>query len=269
MKAVYGFNQFTDSEAFVASLVASGGIEKTGYSDDAFRLADAGRKALFILAGNHDVRILLGMRAVNQPRNPRNEHFFIRMGAKAVPFLVEIHNQYLVGREALRGIPGTSECRRRLYPSERWFDLFPELARKIMQEQTLERELIRIRWKIEHFEEDCDAAGLTLRHAYAAALKWQSLFLRPEGEFYWFFRKMQLACQEGSFLWKVKPSIYTMDPLPIASVQNTGKWIYHLPDKGWPLYTTRVSKSWCTATAMSCKGSTWYIDRGCPGQGIQ
>jgi len=221
-----------DSEAFMASLVASGGIEKTSYSDDAFCLTDAGRKALFvlagdcfdkgpdnlrlmrtlrlllergarmrILAGNHDVRILLGMREVKQPRNPRNEHFFIRMGAKAVPFLVEIHNQYLTGREALRGIPGTAECRRRLYPSDRWFDIFPELARKTMQEQALERELIRIRWKIDHFQEDCDAAGLTLRHAYAAALKWQSLFLRPEGEFFWFFRMMQLAYQEGSFLF--------------------------------------------------------------------
>ncbi len=221
-----------DSDAFMASLVASGGIEKTGYSDAAFRLTDAGQKALFILAGdcfdkgpdnlrlmrtlrlvlergarmrilagNHDVRILLGMREVNQPRNPRNEHFFIRMGAKAVPFLVEIYKQYLSGRESLRGIPGPAECRRRLYPSDRWFDAFPELARKLMQKQTLERELIRIQWKIEHFEEDCDAAGLTLRHAYAAALKWQSLFLRPEGEFYWFFRTMQLACQEGSFLF--------------------------------------------------------------------
>ena len=221
-----------DSEAFMASLVASGGIEKTGYSDDAFRLTDAGRKASFILAGdcfdkgpdnlrlmrtlrllldrgarmrilagNHDVRTLLGMREVNQSRNPRNEHFFIRMGAKAVPLLVEIHNQYLAGRGALRGIPGTAECRRRLYPSDRWFDIFPELARKSMQQQTLERELTRIQWKVEHFEEDCDAAGLTLRHAYAAALKWQSLFLRPEGEFYWFFRMMQLACQEGSFLF--------------------------------------------------------------------
>ena len=221
-----------DSEAFIASLVASGGIEKTGFSDDAFRLTDAGRKALFILAGdcfdkgpdnlrlmrtlrllsdrgarmrilagNHDVRILLGMREVNQPRNPRNEHFFIRMGAKAVPLLVEIYNQYLAGRGALRGIPGTAECRRRLYPSDRWFDIFPKLARKNMQKSTLEHELIRIRWKIEHFEEDCDAAGLTLRHAYAAALKWQSLFLRPEGEFYWFFKAMQLACQEGSFLF--------------------------------------------------------------------
>jgi hypothetical protein len=221
-----------DSEAFMASLVASSGIEKTGPSDGAFRLTDAGQRAMFILAGdcfdkgpdnlrllrtlrrlsdrgtrmcilagNHDVRILLGMREVSQPRNPRNEHFFIRMGAKAVPFLAEIRNQYLAGRETLRDIPGTAECRRRLYPSDRWFDTFPELARMSLQKSTLERELIRIRWKIEHFEEDCDVAGLTLRHAYAAALKWQSLFLRPEGEFYWFFKTMQLACQEGSFLF--------------------------------------------------------------------
>jgi hypothetical protein len=163
-------------------------------------LLDRGAR-MRILAGNHDVRILLGMRGVNQPQNPHNEHFFIRMGAKAVPLLVEINNQYLAGRGALRGIPGTAECRRRLYPSDHWIDRFPELARKIMQQQTLERELTRIQWKVEHFEEDCDAAGLTLRHAYAAALKWQSLFLRPEGEFYWFFRMMQLACQEGSFLF--------------------------------------------------------------------
>jgi hypothetical protein len=95
----------------MASLVASGGIEKTGKPDEAFRLTDAGRSALFILAGdcfdkgpenlrllrvlrllmdrgarmhllagNHDVRILLGMRSVNPLfRVTSNEHFFIRM----------------------------------------------------------------------------------------------------------------------------------------------------------------------------------------------
>lgn len=221
-----------DSEAFMASLVASGGIEKTGSSDGAFRLTNVGQKALFILAGdcfdkgpdnlrlirtlrllsergarmcilagNHDVRILFGMRGVDQPRNPLNEHFFTRMGAKAVPVLVEIYNQYLRGREALRDIPSTAECRRRLYPSDRWFDLFPVLVSNKIQQQALERELIRIRWKIEHFEGACEMAELTLRQVYAATLKWQSLFLRPEGEFYWFFRMIQLVHQEGSFLF--------------------------------------------------------------------
>ncbi|MGD8618781.1 MAG: metallophosphoesterase, partial [Gammaproteobacteria bacterium] len=91
----------------MASLVASGGIEKTGKRDEAFRLTDAGRSALFILAGdcfdkgpenlrllrilrllmdqgacmhvlagNHDVRTLLGMRSVNPLlRVTSNEHF--------------------------------------------------------------------------------------------------------------------------------------------------------------------------------------------------
>ncbi len=221
-----------DAEALMASLVASGGIEKTGHEDHAFRLTTAGRNALFILAGdcfdkgpgnlrlirtlrlllkrgarmhilagNHDVRVLLGMRSVNSFRLTRNEHFFIRMGAKAVPLLVEIHRQYLAGRNALRNVPGTDECRRRLYPSDTWYEIFPELARKTMPAQTVDRELVRLHRKLDSFEDVCNAAGLTLRDVYAATLKWQSLFLRPEGEFYWFFRTIQLASQNGSFLF--------------------------------------------------------------------
>jgi hypothetical protein len=222
-----------DPEAFMASLVASGGIEKTGKRDEAFRLTDAGRSALFILAGdcfdkgpenlrllrilrllmdqgacmhvlagNHDVRTLLGMRSVNPLlRVTSNEHFFIRMGAKVIPVLLEIHKQYIAGCNALRNVPGTDECRRRLYPSNTWYEIFPELARKIMPAQSVERELVRLKRKLDSFEDDCNAAGLTLRHVYAATLKWQSLFLRPEGEFYWFFRTLQLAYQNGSFLF--------------------------------------------------------------------
>jgi len=221
-----------DTDAFMASLVASGGVEKTGPGDDEFRLTDAGRNALFVLAGdcfdkgpgnlrlirslrllrergarmhmlagNHDVRVLLGMRSVNPFRTTRNEHFFIRMGAKVVPLLVEIQNQYLAGCNALRNVPETDECRRRLYPSHTWYEQFPRLASRALPAQSVERELVRMQRKLDSFEDDCKAAGLTLRHVYAAALKWQSLFLRPEGEFYWFFRTIQLACQHGSFLF--------------------------------------------------------------------
>jgi len=221
-----------DPEAFLASLVASGGIEKTGHGDAAYRLTAAGRKALFILAGdcfdkgpanlrllrtlrllrergarmrilagNHDVRVLLGMRSVNRLRTVRSEHFFIRMGTKVVPLLVEIQRQYLGGDNALRNVPGTDECRRRLYPSTSWHEKFPRLARDTLPTQTAARELVRVQRKLESFEDACNAAGLTLRHVYAAALKWQSLFLRPDGEFYWFFRTIQLACQQGSFLF--------------------------------------------------------------------
>lgn len=70
-----------------------------------------------------------------------------------------------------------------------------------MPVQAMDRELARMQRKLDGFEDVCNAAGLTLRHVYAAVMKWQSLFLRPDGEFYWFFRAIQLACQTGSFLF--------------------------------------------------------------------
>jgi hypothetical protein len=36
---------------------------------------------------------------------------------------------------------------------------------------------------------------------YAAALKWQQLFLHRHGEFYWFFKNMRIAQRRGSFLF--------------------------------------------------------------------
>ena len=148
-----------DTDAMLASLVASGGIRKTGPDDRDFELTGSGKRARFIiggdcfdkgpsslrllralrslaergaslriLAGNHDVRVMLGMRNVGVKRKLENEHFFIRMGPKAVPLLKEIQTHYLQGRKALRHIPGKRTCRQRLYPSERWFNDFVPLA---------------------------------------------------------------------------------------------------------------------------------------------
>ena len=99
-----------DADAFFASLVASGGVKKTGPRDKDFKLTREGRKARFLiggdcfdkgpstlrllrvirrlidrggdvqlLAGNHDVRMLLGILAVGMEPDPRIDHFFIRM----------------------------------------------------------------------------------------------------------------------------------------------------------------------------------------------
>ena len=221
-----------DTDAFWASLVASGGIKKTGPGDRDFKLTRFGRQARFmiggdcfdkgpstlrlldsvrhlsksgarvdILAGNHDIRMMLGISNVGRERDPRTEHFFVRMGPKVVPFLQEIHQRYLDGHHALKGIPGKAECRRRLYPGKRWFDEFPLLAGWVMPDQTIEREMKRLGAKMERFEDDCEAAGLSLRMVYAAALEWQRQFLRPKGEFHWFFRDMTLARRIGSFLF--------------------------------------------------------------------
>jgi hypothetical protein len=221
-----------DADAFTASLVASGGVKKSGKTDRDLKLTPAGRKADFviggdcfdkgpsnlrllrvihrlikqgarvrILAGNHDIRIKLGISSVGMPPDPRHDHFFIRMGSKAIPMLREIADAYLQEKGALKGVPPARTCRRLLYPPKRWFEEFPKLASWIMPDKRVAKEVKRLREKVEGFEADCAAAGLSLRQVYAAALKWQSLFLQPDGEFSWFFKRMRLAYRRGSFLF--------------------------------------------------------------------
>lgn len=221
-----------DTDAFIASLVASGGIKKTGPFDQQFKLTRAGRKSRFviggdcfdkgpsnlrllrcirllmdkgarvhILAGNHDIRVKLGIRSVNLKKDCKSEHFFIRMGAKAIPFLKEIQLEYLQGKHALQKIPDEHECRTRLYPTKDWFEAFPVAAKGTLPEKVINKEIKRLHEKINEFENDLKKADMDLRTAYAAALKWQTLFLDKQGEFYWYFKKMRLALHKGSFLY--------------------------------------------------------------------
>ncbi|MCU7959866.1 MAG: metallophosphoesterase [gamma proteobacterium symbiont of Bathyaustriella thionipta] len=221
-----------DALAFVSSLLASGGIRKNGDGLCDFELTETGREAVFViggdcldkgpdnlqllrcvrqlmnsgarvklLAGNHDVRLLMGLRAMQLPPDPTTEHFFIRMEPKIVPLLKEIHALYLSGKDALHGVPDRRECRRLLYPCRQWFDEFPREAVWLMPESGIQRELQRMRYKVDVFEEVCHEAGLSLRDVYATARKCQQLFLQPQGEYAWFFREMQLLYREGSFLF--------------------------------------------------------------------
>jgi hypothetical protein len=221
-----------DADAFIASLVASGGVEKTGPGDKDFKLTREGRKARYIiggdcfdkgpstlrllqvirllidrggdvqlLAGNHDIRMMVGMQAIGAERDPRVDHFFIRMGPKMIPFLAEIRDHYLQGKNALRGIPDTRECRRQLYPPKSWFREFPQLAAWAMPEATIEREVKRLRKKMKVFEAECGQAGLDLRTVYAAAKKWQAMFLHKKGDYAWFYKRMKLGRREGSFIF--------------------------------------------------------------------
>ncbi|MEJ1354680.1 MAG: metallophosphoesterase [Candidatus Sedimenticola sp. (ex Thyasira tokunagai)] len=221
-----------DVDAFTASLVASGGIRKTGPGGMDIKLTKEGRKALFIiggdcldkgpsslqllrsvrklidigarvklLAGNHDIRFLMGIRAMGLDRDPRTEHMFVRLGPKVVPLLKEVQEQYLNGEKALQGIPGNQACKRKLYPSKRWFKEFPKEAAWMMPEQGIEREVSRLRKKMIDFERASSDAGLSMREVYATVNKCRELFLQKKGEFAWFFRDMQLLCHKGSFLF--------------------------------------------------------------------
>ncbi|MES9896575.1 MAG: metallophosphoesterase, partial [Candidatus Thiodiazotropha endolucinida] len=220
--------------ALIASLVASGGVKKTGSKQHALKLTSHGKDAIFViggdcfdkgpsnlkllrsiqqlkqlgakvvlLAGNHDLRIKLGIASVGMDPDPRHDHFFIRMGSKVIPMLREIVDEYLQEKDALKGVPPTRTCRRILYPPKRWFKEFPKMASWVMPDKRMARELKRLKEKIDDFESDCEAVGLSLRHVYAAVMKWQQLFLKPKGEFSWFFKQMQLVYRQGSFLFLI------------------------------------------------------------------
>jgi len=221
-----------DADAFIASLVATGVVRKTGPRDKDIKLTNECRKGFFliggdcfdkgpstlrllrvmqlliekrakvmILAGNHDIRMMLGIRSISMEADPRTDHFFVRMGRKMVPFLKEISDQYLQGKDALRGMPTTRECRRLLYPPTSWSRDFRAQADWVMPESSIRKEIKRLQEKIRQFDKDIEDTGMSLRMVYAAAMKWQDLFLHPKGEFAWFYKHMRLCYRSGSFLY--------------------------------------------------------------------
>ncbi|MCW8963651.1 MAG: metallophosphoesterase [Gammaproteobacteria bacterium] len=241
-----------DADAFIASLVATGVVKKTGPRDKDIKLTRAGCRGRFliggdcfdkgpstlrllrvikvlidkhadvmILAGNHDIRMMLGIRSINLDPDPRTDHFFIRMGRKMVPFLKEINDQYLQGKDTLRGMPSTRQCQRLLYPPKSWFREFPKLATWTMPDPTIKKEVSKLREKIAQFDEDIVKANLSLRAVFAAAMKWQELFLHPKGEFAWFYQRMRLCYRSGSFLF-----LHAGVDDRIAATLNDKSWKY-------------------------------------------
>ncbi|MCK5698062.1 MAG: metallophosphoesterase [Gammaproteobacteria bacterium] len=235
-KTIYFFaDMHADSDAFIASLVASGGIKKTGAKDKQFTLTAEGKKARFILggdcfdkgpstlrllrvikllidkggdvvilAGNHDTRTLVGILSLSMKKDPSMEHLFVRMGAKPLPLFKEIYDHYLKDK-SLKGkklkAPSTQQCRKKLFPSKNWQQRFPNIAKEKISQTAIKKDMKRTLEKISHFEKWSDKEGLSLQQIVLAVKKWQALFLKPQGEFYWFFKHLKLASKEGSFFF--------------------------------------------------------------------
>lgn len=231
-RTIYFFcDLHADTDAFFCSLVASGGVAKTGERDEDFELTETGKTAKFliggdcfdkgpnnlrllralqlliekgadvgILAGNHDVRAVVGLVYAGR-KEPRFSHLFVRMGRKAVPLFREIWDRYLVGEVDPKSLASDDEVRRELWPPETWYDEFPAEAAEFVSPGKIQKELRRIREKSTELVERCATDGLTLGMMKAAADKARELFLAPDGEFAWFFRNMRLAERAGSFLF--------------------------------------------------------------------
>ena len=224
-----------DTDAFFLSLLASGGIHKTGDGDNEFELTSEGHSARFIiggdcfdkgpatlrllnvirqlidkgadlilLAGNHDIRTYLGIYYA-ESKDPLFDHLFVRMGKKTVPFLAEIFRGFIEGQIAEGATPDAVATEARIYaclfPSESWYDNFPTVANSWIRPSRLAKELSRIREKTDDFKVQMAAVGLDIHKVQAALVKFRGLFVEPGGEFSWFFERMQIAHREGSYLF--------------------------------------------------------------------
>lgn len=221
-----------DAEAFEASLIAAGVVERTKPGLRHLKLTKFGKKAeimvggdcldkgpsnlellrslkhlykikakVTLLAGNHDLRLRMGLLAISRKKDVGNQHFFVRMGKKIVPLFKEVFEQYLEGTKWEKKVPDEATCRKILFPNEDWFNEFPFHAAGFLTAEGIDREVRKMHSKVEKFERHCLESGLTLRHVYAASMQCQKMFLGKKGEFSWFFRKMKLVEKRGSFLY--------------------------------------------------------------------
>jgi hypothetical protein len=125
---------------------------------------------------------------------------FVRMGQKSVPLFLEVLREYDVRPRRGRGSSDRA-ARARLFPDESWFESYPRAAAGTVTQRQIDKELRRIREKLWEFELRCAKLGLSLSMVEAVVDKCRQLFLEPDGEFHWYFQRMQLALREGSFLF--------------------------------------------------------------------
>ncbi|CTQ67048.1 metallophosphoesterase [Roseibium alexandrii] len=217
-----------DADGFLRSLVSAGAVRRL---NDGFVLTPFGRmakiivggdcldkgpsnldmlnalKCLFdlgadvrLLAGNHDLRLRLAIRALTLPKAPLTEHLFVRMGRKILPLLAEINTRY-VTPEDLACLPDEAECRERIFPSSSWKATFPAAAGPYLTPLGIEKELKKLKKKAKQFAKQADAEGLTMREVYAASLRCRDLFLSPDGAYSWFYSAMDVVEQIGSIVF--------------------------------------------------------------------
>jgi hypothetical protein len=231
-RTVYFFCDIhADANAFFLSLVASGGVIKTGPNDEDFELTEEGKTARFIiggdcfdkgpnnlrllevmhnlyskdadlilLAGNHDIRTYLGI-FYAESKDPLLDHLFVRMGEKTVPLLKEIFQQFIEGNNYKKNEQNDQVMHDLLFPNDDWYDNFSNVAKKWIRPEKLTKELKRIKEKTIEFEQRAQDFGLELNDVYAAVKKFRELFFEPSGRYFWFFNKMQIAHREGSYLF--------------------------------------------------------------------
>jgi len=221
-----------DAESLLRSLVAARAIIRTGIGLTEFELTPFGRSCQIIiggdcldkgpcnldlldslavlmrsganvvlLAGNHDLRLYLGLEALTVKRGSLNAHMFVRMGKKVMPLLKEIFDRHVDAGAVMNDLPSEKDCLRLMVPGKKWTKQFPKAAASYMNEAAIKKEIARLRKKTDKFADHAAEVGLTIRELYAAALKCRVLFVDPNGRYAWFFKGLKAAHQSGSLLF--------------------------------------------------------------------
>lgn len=145
-----------------------------------------------LIAGNHDVRFLAGLLALNHQDNPLQFHFFARMGKKAIALLADIYREW-----GEHPNPNQQAC----FVDASWPKAFKKAALDSLPKSLIKKEIKQLHKKqadmhqawSKHFN---DPASL------GHAIRWaQTLFLEPQGEFAGFFNQLKLLHIEGSTLF--------------------------------------------------------------------
>jgi len=221
-----------DAESLLRSLVAARAILRTGPGLTEFTLTPFGRSCqivvggdcldkgpsnldlldslsylmksgadVVLLAGNHDLRLYLGLEALTVKRGSLNAHMFVRMGKKVMPLLREVFDRHVDATDATAELPDEETCRNLMVPGRKWRKQFPKAAARYMNDAAIAREMTRLEKKTDKFADHAAEAGLTIRQLYAAALKCRELFVEPSGRYTWFFQTMKAVHQSGSLLF--------------------------------------------------------------------
>lgn len=154
---------------------------------------------LVLLAGNHDIRVLAGLIALDHMNDMRQAHFVVRMGRKTVTFFKEIYDRYQLADQPSE--LNNSQAIERLSPPKNWFADFADYAKTQLNPQQLNKEFKQIRKKQQDIFEACLEQAMQPKHLYQAIQKAQQLFIEPAGEFAWFFQELKLLHRSGNYLF--------------------------------------------------------------------
>ncbi len=221
-----------DPQAFIESLMATGGIHRTGTGWHDFELTKAGANAKFIiggdclgkgpanlallrairqlkdlgaqvilLVGNHDIRLLLALQSVGLQKNPAIEHLFVNMAIKSMALFKEVYDAYCQETLPDLELMEARNIQHYLLPSDAWPEQFKALAKTRLGEPRLLKELNKTFKNLAQIEKAAAAFQMNLWQVYLAVLKCKELFLETNGEFSWFFKELDLVHKDASFLY--------------------------------------------------------------------